>query len=355
MPPPGIATRIIPLCLIALLGVMLAACDDAPQQADSEEQQRTPVAAVEMEPRDLSRRLSVSAAVQPRVQIRLASRANGTLDEVGPEIGDRVEAGDVMARLDVSEEQAELARARAQERDARSQYERTRELNDQGVASAAQLQRDEAAVLVAESERRVWESRVAFGRVEAPRDAVVTARYVEPGEAVDARQTLFELAVMDELVMRPGVSEREVVHLSPGMAVPIRLDAMPGRALTGEVRRIFPMASHDSRLVTVEVSLPADAAAEGVRPGFLGRIRMAVDRREDVLAVPADAISDRDGRQFVFVIEDERLVEREVEPDTARGEWTIIREGLEAGDVVLASNPGDLQDGDAVRIVTWRD
>lgn len=349
------ATRKVLLCLIAFLALTLTACDDAQQQVESEEQQGTPVAAVEMEPRDLSRRLSVSATVQPRVQIRLASRANGTLEEVGPEVGDRVEAGDVMARLDVSEEEAELSRAEAQERDARSQYRRTSELNEQGVASSAQLQRDEAAVLVAESERRLWESRVAFGRVEAPRDAVVTARYVEPGEAVDARQTLFELAVMDELVMRPGVSEREVVHLSPGMAVPIRLDAMPGREFTGEIRRVFPMASHDSRLVTVEVSLPADAADEGVRPGFLGRIRMAIDRREDVLAVPADALSDRDGRRFVFVIQDDRLVEREVESGISRGEWTKILEGLEPGDVVLASNPGDLQDGDAVRIVTWRD
>ena len=340
--------------LFILLTVALAGCGTDDDDRSEDEETSTPVAAVEIGPVDLSRSLSVSATVQPRVTIRLASRAGGTLDEVVPEIGDTVAEGDVLARLDVSEERAELARAEAQEEDARSQFERTRELRDQGVASAAALQRDEAAVLVAESERRLWQSRVAFGQVEAPRDAVVTARYVEPGEAVDARQTLFELAAMDELVLRPGVSEMDVAHLSPGMPMPVRLDAMPDEPLDAEIRRIFPSASTDSRLVTVEVALPPEATERGVRPGYLGRIRTSIDRREDVLAVPADAISERDGQSFVFVIEDDILFQRDVEPGVTRGQRTQILDGLEEGEAVLASNPGELQEGDAVRIVTWR-
>ena len=350
-------SRYVPLVFLSAFGLAwLSGCDGAsPDEPSGGAHNRsTPVAAVELEPRDLSRTLSVSATVEPKVRIRLASRTHGTLDAVVPEVGDAVQAGDVLARLDVSEERAELDRARAQEEDARRQYQRTRELRGQGIASAAELQRDEAAVLVGESERRLWKSRLAFGRVEAPRDAVVTGRYVEPGEAVDARQTLFELVAMDALVMRPGVSELDVVHLTEGTPVPIRLDALPDAPMVGEVRRVFPMAARDTRLVTVEVALPRDAAERGVRPGFLGRIRMAIDQRADVLAVPADAVGERNGSPFVYMIEADHLVARAVEPGVTRGQWTEIRDGLQAGDIVLASNPGELQDGDAVRIVMWR-
>lgn len=344
------------LCVMALVVLVLSGCEDPEQAGDGESagEHGTPIAAVEIQPRDLSRQLSTSATVEPRVRIRLASRADGTLDEVAPEVGDAVAEGEVLARLDVSEERAELDRARAQEEDARRQYQRTRELRDQGVASAAELQRDEAVLRVAESERRLWQSRVAFGAVEAPRDAVITARHVEPGEAVDARQTLFELAAMDELVLRPGVSELDVAHLEEGMEVPLRLDAMPGEPLQGHIRRIFPMAAGDSRLVTVEIALPGDAAERGVRPGYLGRIRMAIDRRPDSLAVPAGALGEDDDGPYVYVVEDEQLRRRDVEPGVTRGEWTEILDGLEQGEVVLATNPLDITDGQSVRIVGWR-
>lgn len=62
---------------------------------------------------------------------------------------------------------------------------------------------------------------------------------------------------------------------------------MPDEELEGVIRRIYPVAERDSRLVTVEISLPGDAAEHGVRAGFLARVRMAIDQRTDVLAVPA--------------------------------------------------------------------
>ena len=145
-----------------------------------------------------------------------------------------------------------------------------------------------------------------------------------------------------------------VTHLLPGMEVPVRLDALPGNTVDAEIRRIFPMAAVDSRLVTVEIALPDDAFEQGVRPGYLARVRMAIDEREGVLAVPVDAVGERDGQPVVLVIDDDRLVQRAVEPGVSRGRWTEILSGLDEGDVVLASNPGELQEGDAVRIVTWR-
>lgn len=342
-----------------LLGIALAlsACTDQgqPTAANADTGPRgTPIAAVEIQPRDLSRSLRISGTVEARVRIRLASRASGTVDQVHVDVGDQVRRGDSLAELDVSEERAELQRASAQAEEARISYQRAAELRERGVNSPADYQRALAQLQVADSEQALWRTRVNFGRILAPRDTTVTARHIEPGEAVQAQDTLFELSAMDTLVIRLGVSELDVVHLQAGQPVPVRLDALPGESLEGRIRRIYPAADPASRLVTVEVALPEDATGLGVRPGYLGRVEMAIDRRPDALAVPAAAIGEHPEGRYVYLVREGRLERRMIELGVTRGDWTEVLSGLEPGDVVLATNPIDMQDRQPVRIVGWR-
>ncbi|MDQ2069781.1 efflux RND transporter periplasmic adaptor subunit [Natronospira bacteriovora] len=342
---------------LILVVALLSACSSENSgnagQGEGAERQ-TPIAAVEIHPRDLSRQVSLSATVAPRTRIRLATRVSGRVEAVAVEEGDAVSAGQLLAQLDVSEELAELERARAGVEEAELEYERTAQLLERGDVTEVEYQRARTQLRRARSEVLLWETRRDFGSIRAPRDAVVAARHVEVGEAVSGQDALFELVDLSELVMNLGVSELDVVHLQIGQSVPVRLDAMPGKTLDGEIRRIFPTAETGSRLVTVEVALPADAARRGVRPGFLGRVRMAIDERPDVLAVPASAVGEDGDQRYVYVVRDDRLQRREVRTGVSRGNWTEVEEGLQEGDIVLATNPIDMRDGQAVRIVGWR-
>lgn len=340
-----------------LTTLLLAGCErgaDAPATGDTP---GTPVAVMVLTERDLSRKVLVSAPVVPRLHIRLASRTDGTVDAVLKEEGDPVAAGELLAQLDTSEQRAELRRATAEEERARLEYERMRELRDQDNVSATEYQRVRADLKIAESERELWQARMDFGRIEAPREAVITARLIEPGEAVNAQDTLFELAALDQLVVQPGLSELDVVHLEPGRTLPVHLDALPHLLLEGEVRRIFPAADPASRLVTVEVALPADAAERGVKPGFLARLEFEVNRQSGLLALPSSIVgSDNDrGGRYIYVIEDGVLHHRPVTTGVTQDGWTEITEGVEQGETVLASNPIDMRDGQRVRIVQRRD
>lgn len=340
----------------AILMLALGACSGPDESAPSASQSpvATPVAAVEIHPRDLSRQLSISGTVEPRMSVRLAARTSGAVESVLVEEGQMVEQGAVLATLDMAEARAELARARAEENAAQLDYRRSSELRTRGVVSAAQHESVQVALQVAQSEHALWRTRVEFGRIVSPLNAVVAARHIEPGEAVQSQDTLFELVALDELVMRIGVSELDVVHMAPGLIVPIRLDALPDLALEGAVRRIFPVAQSGSRLVTVEVALPPDATALGVRPGFLARVRAVIDKREDVMAVPAQAIGVVREQSYVYVIEEGRLLRREVVTGVTRGQLTEIVSGLEFGEMVLASNPIEMREGQSVRIVSVR-
>lgn len=327
---------------------------ETPAPASRPAAEPVPVAGIEIQPRDLYRQLSVSGTVEARVRVRVAARAAGLVERVTVEEGQHVEAGAVLATLDMAEAQAELVRARAEENSARLEFRRATELRDRGVISAAQLDAARVALEVAQSEHVLRRTRVGFGTIESPIGGVVSARHVEPGESVQAQAALFDLASLDDLVIRVGISELDVVHLSIEQQVPVIVDALPGLELTGTVRRIFPVAESVSRQTTVEIALPHEASALGVRPGFLARVRARIDLRPGVLVVPVAAVGADDEGHYVYAIDNGSLSRRAIKIGVTRAEWVEVAHGLNAGEQVLASNPIEMREGQAVRIVTMR-
>ena len=346
--------KLFPLFVLPAIALLvLVGCSDADGNGDSRERESRPmpITALEVTPRTLSRQLSLSGRIRPRVTVDIAARTSGAVDRVLVDEGDAVARGDVLARLDMSEARAELGRSEAQEERARLDYERVAQLRERDVATATEYQTARADLRVAENTTELWRTRVDYGEIIAPRSAVVTTRHVEPGEAVQNQDVLFELAALDELVIRVGVPERDVVHLQQGQLLPVRIDAMPEALFEGRIRLISPMPRETSQLTPVEILLPPDAYQSGVRPGFLARIQTPVDRREGVLAVPSAAIGISRGERYLMRVEDGELEQIEVETGVTRGEWTEITQGIEAGDTILATNPLEARDGQSVRVV----
>ncbi len=323
-------------------------------EATTEDEQSQPVGAVEIRPRDLSRTISVSSQVEALRTVTLASQMTGIVEEVLVEEGDVVSAGDVLARFDLTQEQAELDRAQALAEKERAAYERIKELVENEFASRAEYEEQKADLAVAESEVQLWERRLAFGTLTSPSDAVVTDRFIEPGESVSSNDETFEIANVGALVVRAGISELHVGGLSVGDEVHLRIDALPGETFEGTIRRIFPRADTDTRRVQVELQLDPDhEAIAQVRPGFLARAELTVDRRDGVFAVPEQALlaSDED-ESILYMITDDRLERRPVTVGASSGGWTEILDGVEEGSYAVASNPANFQEGQRVRIAS---
>lgn len=313
-----------------------------------------PVAAAEVQRRDLSRRLVLSADVRARQVVRLTARSRGLVEQIMVEEGDVVSAGQLLLVLEMSEQGAELQRAAALLEQATLAYQRQQQLFERNLTSAAEYQAQAASLRVAESEHQLWQTRVAFGQIVAPRSGVVSMRAVELGEVVREQDTLLEISAMDELVLHLGVSERDVAQLQVGTTLNVKLDAMPARDWPAQIRRIFPATNSLSRFVTVEVALPTEAYSQGVKPGFLARANMLIDAREQVLAVPASAVVNQEHNPYVLLIRQDRLQRQHVELGVSRGQWLEISSGLAEGDIVLANASLDMQHNQPVRIVGWR-
>ncbi len=341
--------------ILILSGILMGGCGGKTESeggGGQREPRPLPVRALEVAPRDLSRVVTVSASVEPLRTIQLAARTEGVLTDVLVEEGSQVAQGEVIARIDVREQRAELARSRARLHERQASFERFERLRDRNYVDLASFEAARAELEIAATEVELWETRVAFGTVASSIAGTVVGRYVEPGEAIARHAALFSIADFSNMVVRLGLSELDIANLREGDPVVVHIDALARQEpLDGFIRRIFPSAEAESRLITVEVDLPG-ALERGVKPGFLARARVLVEEKTDVLAVPAAAVAESDDGFFVMMIDgNDQLERRLVEPGIIRGAWREIADGLAVGERVIAANPMEMSAGDRVRVV----
>lgn len=311
------------------------------------------VVPVEVEPvrsGSITRSVTVSGVIAPISSVALNSRLSGVLLSVRAEEGDLVRAGMALARIDVREIQAQLSAAEAAFEVAEAAFERAEQLRDRRVITLPEYERERTAYAAARSQRDQLRTRLAYSAVETPITGVVTDKRVEAGDLVAPNTPLFTVADVSTLVVRVGVSELDVVHLSRGDVVTVALDAFPGRTLPGRIRRIFPAADPGTRLVPVEVALEnADPAV--ARPGFLARVTFALGAQADVLLIPASALMAGSGSEAVYVVDDDRAVRRSVSTGLhSQGRVEVVA-GLREGERVITKGNTMLRDGMAVRII----
>lgn len=309
-----------------------------------------PVAALRLEPTDLSRPLRVTGEVEPRARIYLAARTAGLIESVYVQEGDKVAQDELLATIDRDEARSERRRVQAMEERARLDYDRIKRLYEQGHVSEAERQAARADWQVLESELELWDTRIAFGRIIAPVDGTIVQRFIEPGASVQVRENVFELITHDDLLVHVQVSEFDAVHIAVGDSFDVTLDALPEQTFTAKVERVIP-ATSGRRLVRLELALPATAFSYGARPGFTARVSGAIDPRPAVLALPTSGIGFSADEAYVFVIVDDTLERRVIQTGVTRSERTEILTGLEEGDWVLATNPREMRDGQRVRVV----
>lgn len=342
--------------LAAALGVPACSSRDAagagsgPGAPGNARMQTVAVAPVEVRP--MARSITITAPVEPVRVVGVNSLASATVLRVHVQEGDRVRAGALLAELDTRETAAQLARARATLANAEAAYRRATAMREQEIISEVELEQARAAYSTAQSDVSLWETRFGFGRVTAPGAGLVTAKLVEAGSAVSPNQRMFELADESLYVVRVQVSETDVVHLRGGEGVVVHLDAYPAVPVPGRIRRVFPGADPESRLVPVEIALGTPPSGVRVRPGFLARVRLDLVRLDDALAVPSRAVGGTAGSSHVYVVEGDTVVSRPVTTGLVTEGWTQIETGLAAGDRVVVSAITNLRTGVRVRIVS---
>jgi RND family efflux transporter MFP subunit len=294
--------------------------------------------------------VSATGTVEPIRSVGINSQIAGALLAVNVEEGNTVREGAVLARIDSREVEAQLASAEASLELARRTAERSEQLRAQQIVTAAEFDRDQAALAAAQASRDQLRARLSYATVRAPISGVVTQKRVEAGDIVSPQTRLFTIADRSLLVVHVLVSELDVPALRTGNRVQVQIDAHPDRTFTGQIRRIFPSADTVSRLVPVEVAL-AGADARGITIGFLARVRFDLAPRENILMIPAAALIETVGQPAVYLLSGTSVSRRTVERGESYQGRVEIRNGLVVGDSVIIAGQNMLRDGATVRVV----
>ncbi len=321
-------------------------------------------------------RVAVARAVQTQAPLKLPartapaetalifSRASGVIAERSVDLGDSVRRGDVLARISAPEMEraytgalAGVSQVQAREQLARANLQRSESLVGQGYVSAAQLDALKAEVAVAaadvaaaRAEAERLKEIVGFQRILAPIDGRIVERRIErgdrvSGDAAGAGEYLFRIARLDELRIEVDVPQAQSLHLQPGDAATLRFAELPGETLKATVKRKSGTIDAQTGTMRVELGLPnADFRLPG---GLRGEVELTPSA-STLVAIPMNALLNRNGTSMVAVQSDGRLRFRAVTVAHATDREVFIRSGLAAGEQVVQSPNALLRDGDAI-------
>lgn len=335
--------------------------------------------------------LDASGYVTARRQATVSSKVTGRVAEVRIEEGQRVEEGEVLARLDpvdaqsqLDQSQTQLAAARAQlvehrlqlvkaERDLKRQQElAARKLTSQQLTenAATEVASLKARVAVQERQIAVAQSGVDAAHVnldntvvKAPFSGVITVKAAQPGEIVSpisagggfTRTGIGTIVDMNSLEIEVDVNESYIGRVQPGQPVESTLNAYPDWKIPGKVIAIIPTADRGKATVKVRIGMDVKDARivpdMGARVAFLGEARPtgeAAPKSLPGVLVPSEAIRKVGDASLAFVVKDGRLEERTLTLGQTMSSSRQVLSGLSAGDRVALATPDGAKAGDKV-------
>lgn len=337
-----------------LVGLILVGCGGEPaQQAPSPAPVAVQVAAVEKVQMPVV--VGVVGTTRPRARALPGTRLMGRVAAVLADEGDRVERGQVLARLESGDlkarrQQAEaaLTEARAvlvhadKDRQRLGNLLKERATTQQQVdASEMQYARARAGVESAEQGVREAKEQLRYAAVRSPLDGVVVQRSVETGDMAGPGTPLFVVEQLDTLKIVLAVGERDLQAVQVGGPVEVEIPALDKR-LAGRVAAVVPAADPASRSFGVEVLAANTDGAVG--SGMFARVQLEKGRRPG-LVMPAAAVVKYGQLQGAYALVDGRLRLRWLRLGQRRGDGVEVLSGLRAGDRVVVAGTAKLKDG----------
>ncbi len=281
----------------------------------------------------------------------------GIVEEIAFESGRTVAAGEVLVRLDTRQERAQLAAAEADLELKRLNLERAQGLHAQGIVSQADF--DRATAEHRQAEARVGEIRATIQRkqIASPFTGVLGIRQVSLGQYLNSGDPVVPLQSLDPVYADFTVPQQRVPELRVGGAVQVGLEGAPGPELAGRIAAVDSVVDEATRNVRVRASLANPGGR--LRPGMFVEAHVLLGQGQDVVGLPASAVSYAPYGDSVFVVSELQgpqgqryrgVKQQFVKLGPARGDRVAVLSGLEPGQEVVTSGAFKLRTGAAVHV-----
>jgi RND family efflux transporter MFP subunit len=330
-----------------------------------------PVTVTRVVREDLRNQIPYPAEFRPYMQVELHAKVSGYVDQINVDIGDKVKAGQLLAKLELPELKNELDRAQAAANRAAADYkdahlvftrlssvikERPNLLAQQELdAAEAKDSVADSALAAAKAEVGRYETMLGYTRITAPFDGVITHRYADPGSLIQAGTTsdtqslpLVRLSDNYKLRLDFPVSVAYVKDIHVGDQVDVRVDSLGGKHFTFTITRTTMKVDDDTRTMTVEIELPNPDLE--IVPGMYANLLLDVEKRQHVLTVPTEALAGGE-QNSVYLVNDKNEIEtRSVKLGLETPTKYEVTAGLKEGELVLVAGRSHVKPGQKVEV-----
>lgn len=321
--------------------------EPVPAMVSAASQSTIQAAVVEIKAAQVPVRVEVTGQVMPIFQATLSSRIQGTIDTLLVREGTRVSKGQILIQLDNRDAQADLARAKAEEENARTQLKRMNSLLKDEAVSKQEVENASRTFKVAEANRKAVLAQLSYTVVKAPFDGVITEKKVEAGELASPGQPLLKMEDPLQLRLEATVAEGDLKSISRGDKIPVLIDALAAQALSGVVSQILPAGDPQTHTFMVKVDLPKTA---GLKTGMFGRFQLDKGISHTIL-IPASSVVERGELTSVYVVGADRVARlRWIKAGRRFDQQLEILSGVNVGERVLLDGSRGI-DGAPVQIL----
>jgi RND family efflux transporter MFP subunit len=388
------------VCWIFLLTAVLTAsgCRQTQANARVDAPSLSPLVAVVRAAREpLSREVLLTGEFRPYQVIDLHAKVAGYLKQISVDVGDQVKAGQLLAVIEIPEMNDELSRSEAESRRSHSEVERAKSDLQRSQANQslvdlsysrmlavtktepgliAQQEIDEAAARKRSADAQVEAARAAlasaeqqieiskaieqrsktmveYARIVAPFSGMITKRFADPGAMIQAgtasqsqAMPVVRLAQVDRLRTVIPVPESIVPQVRVGAVVTVRVNAL-GKTFSGHVSRYTGDVTTSTRTMDAEIDLINPQGQ--LMPGMYADVILTLEKRENAITVPVQALLSRGDKRIVVIVNSEGLVEeRQVQVGIETSTRIEVRSGVSQNELVVIGNRTELKAGQRV-------
>ncbi|HEV8264711.1 MAG TPA: efflux RND transporter periplasmic adaptor subunit [Gemmatimonadales bacterium] len=313
-----------------------------------------------------------TGVVEPERRIVVKSPISGVVQQLYVREGDRVQPGQVLARIlpdiaqanSLAQLRSEIARAQIARDNAKREYDRAQTLSSMGGITQADLDQRRVGYEQAENEWRTAQDQLRlvqlsgvtagdsagggaqWARIIAPAAGVIIGRGVEEGETVVGGTSafgggteLFTMADLSTLLVKAAINEVDIGKVKRGDRVALTVDAFPGDTAQGVVRLVPPAARQQERVRVFDVEIEVTGGARVLRPGMTANVRISGPVRSEVARVPVEAVLLQEGKPVVYKIGGSGPQPVAVTLGLSDLFFVEIVSGLVAGDSIALEDP----------------
>ena len=324
----------------------------------------------------LNEKVFLVGALKPVAQVDVVSKMTGRIDQLNAEIGDWVQKGTLIAKVDEDEVRQQVNRAAAalevakaslsqKETDLeilKKELDRTVELHENQLiprrdldtaearyrGAIAQEKLAEAQIDQAQAELRELRVRLDNTRILAPISGLVGKRHLDNGALVNPSMPVVSLVDLSTMVMEINAPEKDLVKIRAGLEANIVLDAYPEQKFKGRVIRLSPILDPATRTGSVEIEVPNPKMM--LKAEMFARVELDLGTRHNTLLVPREALVSHDQQRGVFKLQDDIARFQPVDAGVTQGGDVEVISGLKEGEAVITLGVNLVKNGDKVQL-----